>query len=119
MGNKSFKRIYGFLGGSAIRLIPFYAIEKIAPDGTQKIYGLAETANKGKSIEISYLQSSSKIPNFSEKIKGVGTMLLYGIVKTAHRQHKQFVGLESTADNFYRKCGWQDCGQTSKKSRRF
>ena len=35
------------------------------------------------------------------------------------RQHKQFVGLESTADDFYRKCGWQDCGQTSKKSRRF
>lgn len=109
----TFKNMCSFFKRNIPRLTQFYAIERIQPsnaDGTinpEKIYGLAQVVEHPNFTEIEYLQSSSKIPNFNEKAKGIGRMLLYGIVKRAQKQHKKYVCLESTADKFYYHCGFQ------------
>lgn len=92
----------------------FYAVERFNPKSTkEEIYGLAEVTENPNYFQISYLQSSSKVPDFSEKVKGVGQMLLYGIVQLAKKAKKKYIMLESTANNFYTRSGWKNCGKSS------
>lgn len=74
----------------------------------KEIYGMAQVVSYGNMFEISYIQSASKLGKYQNKVKGIGQMLLYGIVKEAKKQKKKLISLVSTADKFYKHSGWRN-----------
>lgn len=80
----------------------FYMIELPNEKNPNKgIKAIAEVFEKDDYIYISHLQSASAI--FNEKIKGAGTMILYGLCKLAEKNKQNSLQLTSNLIDWY--CG--------------
>lgn len=88
----------------------YFMIEEAGKNGKNKIRALAEVRITDHYINLEYLQSGNKLDSErAKKIKGGGSMIIYGLIKLMEDLNKKAIFLtpSTSAFKFYKKLGFE------------